>query len=678
MAKIKQFFIVGCCLVLLSQKSFCSNFTIDSLLHILHTEAGSMSLEAKANLFYETGVEYHYAEAPLEAEKFLQQSLQLAQQEGMKKLVADSYYYLGVVKFWQSDYPSSIRYLQQSLNTFPDVLTAEDSIFFIDQMGSSYFYMGDLDMALECQLQTLKIAKQVSDSTHLATSLCALAGTEKEQGKYDSALKYVRASLAIAERAGDSSTVDYCLDLMGDIFHATKDFEKALEYKIKSCNTVNVKMGEYLSAYCDYTQALTYAELGNYEMASSLFSSALAQQLQSGQMEEAVRSMFGLGELMTRQGDCNGGMQLLLESLAEAKKLAIKPLTRDVFEKLYAASKQCGRFEKALVYQQKYILYRDSISNERTQMRIASLNARQELNALELDLLHKDQRLSALYIIILCGAIAFLLLTALFMFWLYKKQQSYNRLQAERAASMAEQNAALATANQQLKAANEELEQFAFLISHDLKAPLRTMGSYASLIERRYKNLLDEEGRTFLRYITEDAKHMYVLLEDILNYSRLNKAKPVAGAVDLNQTVRQAIRQLSGTMKEKRANVECRQLPTVPGNETQLLQLFQNLLDNALKFNPSGTQPQVQITATEEAEHFRFCVQDNGIGIAPAMQAKIFAPFKRLHNRKEYDGTGVGLAICQRIVERHGGTIWMESDGQQGTSFFFTIGKGEV
>ncbi len=674
MSKINYYLLI-CYLIFPSPKLFSSNPVIDSLLNVFQTEYETLPRKGKAELLHELGLELHFAEQHVEAEKYFRQSLKLSAGEKFKYLTIDNYYYLGIVRFWQSDYKGAIGYLQQSLDVFPKDLTPEDSIYIFDEMGAAYFYMGDLDLSLECRLKSLRIVQSLSDSTFLAGSLFALAEIEMEQKNYDQALKYVQESLDVSEKTGDDHYINYCFDLLGDIYHEKKDFEKALAYKIKSCEVLDAGVEVYLSAYCDHSLALTYMEMGDHERAISLFSSALAKREESNQLEEAAESMACLGALLAKQGDCGTGLNMMEQSLKNAKELGIKPLLREIYQKLYTIANHCGSYEKAVKYQEKYFLFRDSISNEKTQMRIANLNAKHELDALELDVLHKDQRLSTLYIVLLCMATALLLLAAIFIFWLYKKQRSDSRIQAERTATLALHNAALESANQRLVKANTQLEQFAYISSHDLKAPLRTIGSYASLVNRRYKDNLDDDGRKFLRYITEDAKHMYTLLENVLAYSQVDQSDEAFKKVDLNLSLEKALRLLNGTIWEKNAKIDFSDFPTVMGNETQLLQVFQNLIDNALKFIPSGRQPHIQIKAAEEPEHYRFSVQDNGIGISPDMQSKIFAPFKRLHKRNEYQGTGIGLAICRKVVERHGGKIWVESDKGAGTVFYFTIKK---
>jgi signal transduction histidine kinase len=654
---------------------FCFNSKLDSLLYTLQTQFEGLNTAQKAALLHNTALEYLDQESYHEAEKYFRSSLDLSRQEGLKKLTVDNYYYLGISSFWQSAYQESIDQLNQSLQVFPDALTSEDSFYILDQLGASYFYMGELEQSFDARLRSNAIAKAIGDDRLLATSIYGLAEVEKGQREYGRALELLQEALQIAEKAGRKVLVNYCYDMLGDIYHEQGAYEKALEYKIKSCEIVDSTLIDYSVAYCNHNLALTYAKMGNYEQAISLFSEALELRQKTGQQEEAAQSLACLGELIAWQGDCQGGMNMLGQSLLSAQQLELKPLLRDVYEKLYLTAKHCGDFDKSIGFFEKYIHYRDTISGEKTKMKIANLNAKQELSSLQLDILKKDNHLGTLYILLLGVGIGFLALTSLFVFRLYKKQQSLNRLQAERASSAKAHNRELALTNSKLQAANKELEQFAYLISHDLKAPLRTMGSYASLLDRRYKNTLDDEGRTFLRFITEDAKHMSSLLEDILSYSKIGKTDEGKKAVNLNHLMEMALRLLHGTVQQKGAIVEVATLPTVNGYETQLHQLFQNLIDNALKFVPDGRRPHVRVAVKEEGEFFSFSVSDNGIGIDPSLQAQIFMPFKRLHNRSEYEGTGIGLSICKKIVEQHGGSIWVESDGESGTAFCFTIQK---
>ncbi|WP_280154934.1 ATP-binding protein [Piscinibacter sp. XHJ-5] len=219
---------------------------------------------------------------------------------------------------------------------------------------------------------------------------------------------------------------------------------------------------------------------------------------------------------------------------------------------------------------------------------------------------------------------------------------------------------------------NTELEQLAYVASHDMQEPLRMVASYLQLVAQRYKGQLDADADEFIGYAVDGAKRMQALINDLLAYSRVGtKARPFE-ATDSAKVVDTALANLRIAVAERGAQVTHGPLPTVMGDSTQLLQLFQNLIGNALKFH--GAQPvQVRIEAAAEGAHWRFTVRDNGIGIAPEYHERIFVLFQRLHGRDEYPGTGIGLAICKKIVERHGGTISVESQPGEGSTFTFTM-----
>ncbi len=232
---------------------------------------------------------------------------------------------------------------------------------------------------------------------------------------------------------------------------------------------------------------------------------------------------------------------------------------------------------------------------------------------------------------------------------------------------------ALARRTQDLVRSNEELERFAYVASHDLQEPLRMVSSYLQLIERRYTQVLDQDGKEFIRFAVDGAARMKGLINDLLAYSRVGTRGKAFAPVDLNQTLADVLQNLQMAVEEAGAQIESAPLPVVMADDRQMEQLFQNLIANAIKFRRPGVAPQIVIACEEKDQEYLFTVKDNGIGIEPAYLKKIFVLFQRLHTQQEYPGSGIGLAISQRIVERHGGRIWVESVPGEGSSLFFTI-----
>ena len=234
--------------------------------------------------------------------------------------------------------------------------------------------------------------------------------------------------------------------------------------------------------------------------------------------------------------------------------------------------------------------------------------------------------------------------------------------------------AALQQAHEELKRSNAELEQFAYVASHDLQEPLRMVASYTQLLGRRYDARLDQDAREFMSYIVDGATRMKQLIEDLLEYSRVGTKRAEFKPVACEAALRRALFNLRAAIEEGGAAVTHDALPTLAADEVQLGQLFQNLIGNSLKFR-SASVPRIHVAVTEGPGEFTFEVRDNGIGIEQQYYERIFMVFQRLHNKGEYPGTGIGLAICKKVVERHGGRIWVESRPGAGSSFYFTLPK---
>lgn len=232
--------------------------------------------------------------------------------------------------------------------------------------------------------------------------------------------------------------------------------------------------------------------------------------------------------------------------------------------------------------------------------------------------------------------------------------------------------AALSSQAEELARSNADLEQFAYVASHDLQEPLRMVASYTQLLARRYKDRLDADAEEFIGYAVDGVTRMQELINDLLAYSRVGTRGGSFGPTDLEPIVQRVLATLAPAIEDSGATVTCDKLPTVYGDPVQLGQLFQNLIGNALKFRGEDP-PRVHVGAERREDEWVFEVRDNGIGIAPEYADRIWVIFQRLHSRDEYPGTGIGLAICKKIVERHGGHITVDSGPGSGSTFRFTI-----
>jgi light-regulated signal transduction histidine kinase (bacteriophytochrome) len=243
------------------------------------------------------------------------------------------------------------------------------------------------------------------------------------------------------------------------------------------------------------------------------------------------------------------------------------------------------------------------------------------------------------------------------------------RENAERAAA----EAALRDKTEALGRSNADLEQFAYVASHDLQEPLRMVSSYMQLFEKRYKGALDGQADKYIAYAVDGAKRMQALIAGLLEYSRIGRQEEPPAPVDTGVALEQALANLRSALDESKAVVTHEAMPRVIGNSAQITRVFQNLLGNAVKFRRPDQSPRIHVAARIRANDVLFSVRDNGIGIDPQYSDRVFVIFQRLHTRTEYPGTGIGLSVCKKVVERHGGRIWLESQPGAGTTFSFTL-----
>ncbi|MCX9009915.1 MAG: ATP-binding protein [Candidatus Methanoperedens sp.] len=230
---------------------------------------------------------------------------------------------------------------------------------------------------------------------------------------------------------------------------------------------------------------------------------------------------------------------------------------------------------------------------------------------------------------------------------------------------------------EELARSNAELEQFAYIASHDLQEPLRMVSGFTQLLAKRYRGRLDKDADEFIAFIVDGTKRMQRMIEDLLAYSRVGTQGKPFEPVNLEDVFNQVVTSLKVTIEENKAQITHDPLPTVMADASQMAQLFQNLISNAIKFRKKEEPPHIHISAEKKGDEWLFSVRDNGIGIAPEFTVRLFQLFQRAHVAGEYPGTGIGLAICKRIVERHGGRIWAESEEGKGSIFYFTIPAGK-
>jgi light-regulated signal transduction histidine kinase (bacteriophytochrome) len=259
------------------------------------------------------------------------------------------------------------------------------------------------------------------------------------------------------------------------------------------------------------------------------------------------------------------------------------------------------------------------------------------------------------------------LVTFIFVYLFTNVRDHYLQLANKRAEELTRTNA-------ELTAANKEIEQFAYVTSHDLQEPLRTISNFVNLLEKKHLGGSDKETDQYINYVVTATSTMQNLIKDLLDLSRIGKNTSLA-AIDCNMILQSTLTELDSSIEKSGAKVSFTPLPVITGNITEMKQLFRNLLSNAIKFQKKNVEPIITISAIEKDGEYHFSVKDNGIGIEEQFKERVFILFQRLHTVTEYPGTGIGLAICKKIVTLRNGRIWMDSKFGEGSTFYFTIPK---
>jgi PAS domain S-box-containing protein len=248
---------------------------------------------------------------------------------------------------------------------------------------------------------------------------------------------------------------------------------------------------------------------------------------------------------------------------------------------------------------------------------------------------------------------------------------------SKRADELAMINTELTRSKDALERSNVELAQFAYIASHDLQTPLRNISGFVQLLKKNYAEKLDEQAKDWIRRTIQSSEQMHTLIQDVLEYSRVDSRARPFEAVSLREVFNDSVGLLEASIRDADGEITCDELPTVMGDRSQLVQLLQNLIGNGLKYH-GEKPPHIHVSARRDGSEWIVSTRDNGIGIAPKHYKRVFEIFKRLHNQLEYPGSGIGLAVCRRVVHRHGGKIWVESESGHGSTFNFTIPQGTV
>lgn len=547
---------------------------------------------------------------------------------------------VGDVLYSMGEYDSALVYYLDYLKISRGFDSQLDVAYALGQVAHAQLDMGDSSSALLNQKKSNAIYKKLNVKIYLGSGLTALAKIHIKQRHYEKAKKTLQEAEVINKSTFDKKQKAEILKLKGELNHTQRKFGIAIAY---------------------YKKALKiFDEIGSKpSYATTLYCIALAEYQLENYQDAIDNASLSLGFIQASK------YKSYLDDLYE------------ILSKSYAA---VNDFEQAYYYQSALKNIQDSLLTLEKTNRFAALQTEFQVNEKENEneILKSAQAENKIIIqrrtiigISLGFGLLIVLILAGFLMNTNNQKRKYNQILESKVKDRTE---ALEVANNDLKETNKELERFAYIASHDLKAPLRNIAGFALLLKRKVHHLLDVEALEYMEFILRGTKQMNELIVSVLEFSRLNGNILKLSTVDINMMITAVLNNLKQTLKERNVELEIDEIPQIIADKAKISIVLKNLIENGIKYN-KNPNPNIKIGyESDETNHILF-VKDNGIGIEKNYKDLIFEMFKRLHTKQDYEGTGIGLAFCKKIINQHNGKIWLAESDKNGSTFKFSIPK---
>ncbi len=569
---------------------------------------------------------------------YAKEALDLIDDKSAEELQMEVYNQLSQVYIKKQEYSKILDYSEKVLEISKRTENVEKELSALNNIAVYYGVKSDYKTAMPFFLDALDKSKSIGYRYHIANSLINIATIYASLFNYKEAINRYQTVLEDYKDALETYTQVIIYNNVGNIYYHDDQPKMAKANFVKAYK---------LAVQTNYKEMMAHslAQMSRSEAALSNFDIAYKNALEAQDLFESLGEVTGkqinlinLGNIFYHKKEVDQAVKYTSQGIEVAKRMKDDISEIRGYELLSNIYQEKKDFEKALEYQVVY---------SKAQEKFAKVQISRQILDYEIDRSIKE------------------------------KQKKIEQLTKENEiqALLLEQTDKIKRQNQELSQVNEELRQYAYVASHDLKEPLRMIGSYTQLIERMYKDHQTEDSRLFFQFVNEGVNRMNNLLDDLLRYATIGKTEAEKKTLKTLDVVEIAIKNLRLSIAESNAVIHYEQLPEVYSVNSLLIQLFQNLISNAVKFRSEEAQPEIEITCIEKEDFFEFAIKDNGIGIAPEYKNRIFVIFQRLHARTEYEGTGIGLAICQKIIQRLGGKIWVDSESGKGATFYFTLPK---
>jgi signal transduction histidine kinase len=570
---------------------------------------------------------------------------------------------IAIVNKRMGRYKIAKDYYQKSLDVATSSKNMQLAEFAYHGLGTLYEALGDYEKAIENYWASIHLAEQRDSRSGVVNTMQNVAITYTKLKNHQTALETIEKAYSLALEERDTMLTGSVLFDFGKVLNAANRPDEALakfDESLQLFKAVNLKP---LIARCYFYIADTYTTKGNYALAQSYF-------LQCANYKDyiSIKSYTELnqklGSLYLKLGKVADAEKAFLLSYERADKYQLRDLKKESAMNLAEIYAQQHQYPKAYFYGNIASRLRDSLYDEAQSKGITELQFKYDTEKSEKEI--QALKLKQTEYLLIFGSL-FLSSIIAVAFYIIRLRGKTNRALKVKNLQIEEQNRLLIEKN-------AALEQFAYAAAHDLKEPLRNIGSFANLLQRRYKDQFDEGAQEYMNFIVSGAKRMNDLLVGLLNFTALTNQRADSEEVMLGEVIEVVKANLKTAIEDKQAEIILRApMPSMPMHHLHLVQLFQNLIGNALKF--TERQPRIIVESQTTEHEIIVSVEDNGIGMDKEYESKVFRLFHRLNKNKNYEGSGVGLSICKNIVEKYGGKIWYESELGKGTTFFIAIPK---
>lgn len=582
-------------------------------------------------------------------------------------------YLLGETQFFaQSNDNLALNYLLQAEQLNPEVIEKSQKADAYALMSKIYVRIGDINEALKIQLQAIDLCRATQDTVMLTTGYQHLGNIYTGQGDYEKALKANLMGLQLAN-SSPLSQAEARLDLLSStagVYLKLREPEKANRYLKSSIALADSLESPFGVARYEQYKGEALLMQGQIETAYIFLRSADQYFAENQLFIESAYTKLNIARLLILDDQASASLSLLDSIQNLSAKIHKAELKMQIAELRADGFRNLGRKDLAYDNLLEYLQLRDSIYGTPIRLDFARAESGIAVSKIEEEIAEiKEAQQVARRQMIIGGMIAGFILLLVLLLMGYQRNRALNRVNK----ILAQKNEEIFMQNERLASSNEELRQFAHITSHDLREPLRSIGGFSTLLERKFKGKLDGRGQEYLDFITSGVRRMDSLLADLMNYSVIGILEQKFEPVEIEKIITNIIETMHREKRAQGARIKIKNLPVIVADIRQMGILFENLIDNAVKFR-SKEIPQIEINCQKQEDHFLFSIKDNGIGMDEAYQEQIFSLFLRLHNNNsEYEGTGVGLSICRKIVQQHKGKIWINSQKEVGTTVYFLL-----